>query len=755
MTTPAAAPDSAPDTAPDTAADGGAQAPTESIGVTGVTVRFGRTTALRDVSLDAHPGQVTAIVGGDGAGKSTLLRVLAGRVRAETGQVRTVERARFGYQPSTSGVWPTLTVDENLEFTGRSYGMSASDIRTRSAELLERAGLEGARRRLGHALSGGMRQKLGFVLAILHEPELVLLDEPSTGVDPVSRVELWRLISATATMRNSATGKGTTIVMATTYLDEAQRAPHVLALDSGRVLAFGTPEAIVASLPGTIYRLPDADALHDEDAGRTWRRGNERRLWVPAVDAAGAADARDARHAHEALDAGGVRTEAQDDAQGDVVLPRRHGKHSAASITSQPGAGSGPGAERAATPIARPDFEDALIALSLAAAPADDGPDPDRQESGRSGSAASTPHSAEAETPRRRSSARRRASGPEGLSAGRPGAGPGAGRPGPGRPAPGPGTESPRVAGSSPTSSAVASARHVVKTFGSTRALDDVGLEVHAGEVVGLIGANGAGKTTLLRILLGLERADEGELRLFGEPPANSSRRRLGYVPQGLGLYTTLSVRENVAFLSRVYDLPRPDLPQPLQEVRSDVVADIGLGRQRQLAFVLALAHEPELLVLDEPTSGVDPLARARLWDVIHEQADAGRAVIVTTHYLQEAEQCTRLVLLSQGRMVGTGSVGDLTRGAAAVLVTSDEWQRAFDALDRSGMPIMLSGRGIRVAGDARAPGGVERLRERVLDALRGIRVDVRPVPATLEETMVLLDHDADDAHDAARGTAA
>jgi ABC-2 type transport system ATP-binding protein len=732
MTTPDTAPGAETDTAPgtetDTAPGPGTQTPADPIGITAVTVRFGRTIALRDVSLDAHPGQVTAIVGGDGAGKSTLLRVLAGRVRAETGQVRTVERARFGYQPSTSGVWPTLTVDENLEFSGRSYGMSAADIRSRSAELLERAGLEGARRRLGHALSGGMRQKLGFVLAILHEPELVLLDEPSTGVDPVSRVELWRLISATATMRNPATEKGTTIVMATTYLDEAQRAPHVLALDGGRVLASGTPDAIVASLPGTIYRLPEADAPDDEDAGRrTWRRGNERRLWVPAVDA---------RHAGDALDAGRVRTLAPDDAQADGVPLRRHGKHSAGATASQPATGSGFGAEPAATPIARPDFEDALIALSLAAAPADETPAPGRQEPGRSGSGASTPLSAEAETPRRRSSARRRAW--RAVGAGRPDPGPGIGRPG--------------AAGSSPTSSAVASARHVAKTFGSTRALDDVGLEVHPGEVVGLIGANGAGKTTLLRILLGLERADEGELKLFGEPPANSSRRRLGYVPQGLGLYTTLSVRENVAFLSRVYDVPRPDLPQPLQEVRSDVVADIGLGRQRQLAFVLALAHAPELLVLDEPTSGVDPLARARLWDVIHEQADAGRAVIVTTHYLQEAEQCTRLVLLSQGRMVGTGSVGDLTRGAAAVLVTSDEWQRAFDALDRSGMPIMLSGRSIRVAGGALAPGGVDRLGERVLEALRGIRADVRPVPATLEETMVLLDRDADEA---ARGTTA
>ncbi|GAB3801910.1 hypothetical protein GCM10028798_18330 [Humibacter antri] len=260
------------------------------------------------------------------------------------------------------------------------------------------------------------------------------------------------------------------------------------------------------------------------------------------------------------------------------------------------------------------------------------------------------------------------------------------------------------------------------------------------GEVVGLIGANGAGKTTLLRILLGLESADDGETALFGAPPSNASRHRLGYVPQGLGLYTTLSVRENVAFLSRVYDVPRPALPEPLSDVRSMVVGEIGLGRQRRLAFLLALAHEPELLVLDEPTSGVDPLARARLWDVIHEQAESGRAVIVTTHYLQEAEQCTRLALLSQGRMVGSGTVDDLTRGAVAVLVTCDDWQRAFDVLDRSGLPIMLSGRSIRVAAAGEA--GADALRTRVLRALGGIHARVEPVPATLEETMVLLDRD-------------
>jgi ABC-2 type transport system ATP-binding protein len=172
--------------------------------------------------------------------------------------------------------------------------------------------------------------------------------------------------------------------------------------------------------------------------------------------------------------------------------------------------------------------------------------------------------------------------------------------------------------------------------------------------------------------------------------------------------------------------------------VRSSLVSDIGLGRQRQLAFALALSHAPELLVLDEPTSGVDPLGRARLWDVIHAQAEAGRAVIVTTHYLQEAEQCTRLVLLANGRLVGSGRVADLTRGTSAVLVRSEDWQRAFDVLDSSGLPIMLTGRDIRVAG---TPAAV------VQDALAGIPATVTSVPPTLEETMVLLDREHDREH--------
>ncbi|MBN9177521.1 MAG: ABC transporter ATP-binding protein [Microbacterium sp.] len=287
----------------------------------------------------------------------------------------------------------------------------------------------------------------------------------------------------------------------------------------------------------------------------------------------------------------------------------------------------------------------------------------------------------------------------------------------------------PQPASAAATGAALAAGRNVTRRFGAHLAVDDVSVEVAPGEIVGLIGANGAGKTTFLRCLIGLDTPDGGEVQLFGAPPSSGARERLGYVPQGLGLYRTISVDENAEFFSRVYRVPEPALPASLAAVHRDAVGAIGLGRQRQLAFALALAHEPELLVLDEPTSGVDPLSRARLWDIVHAQADAGVGVIVTTHYLQEAEQCTRLALLSQGRLVGTGSVVELTAQARATLVETDDWQRAFAVLSAAGLPTMLSGRAIRVAGSTP---------DEVRAALGGIPASVAEVPPTLEEAMVL-----------------
>ncbi|HEX9978683.1 MAG TPA: ABC transporter ATP-binding protein [Acidimicrobiia bacterium] len=244
-------------------------------GLAEVTVRLGATTALDRVSLGVDPGVVAVVVGGDGAGKTTLARTLAGLVAVSAGAVsRPV--GRVGYQPAGSGVWPDLTVTENLSFVASAFHIGAAPAARRMAALLEATGLGAARDRLGANLSGGMRRKLGVAMALLAEPEMVVLDEPTTGVDPVSRYELWRLVSQTA-------AAGAAVVMTTTYLDEAERAGTILALEAGRTLAAGTPEEVRGSLRGAVYAVDRAS-----QANHQWRRGAAWRIWTEGSPPAGA-----------------------------------------------------------------------------------------------------------------------------------------------------------------------------------------------------------------------------------------------------------------------------------------------------------------------------------------------------------------------------------------------------------------------------------------------------------------------------------
>jgi len=235
-------------------------------------VRYGDKLALDHVTFRAVPGRVSAVVGGDGAGRTTLLRCLAGALAVTSGRVRLPPPLRIGYLSAGSGTYPDLTVDENLAFRATAYQLPAAVARERSAGLLERAGLSGARDRLAGRLSGGMRQKLGVIASMLHQPDLLVLDEPTTGVDPVSRADLWWLIA-------QAAANGAAVVFATSYLDEAERAVSVLALDDGRALASGTPEEIIAAMPGTL-RVSDARP-EGEARRRAWRRGGRWRIWDP------------------------------------------------------------------------------------------------------------------------------------------------------------------------------------------------------------------------------------------------------------------------------------------------------------------------------------------------------------------------------------------------------------------------------------------------------------------------------------------
>jgi len=243
-----------------------------TFGVHGAQVSFRGVPALAGVSVQVEPGSVVAVVGGDGAGKTTLLRSVVGEVRLDRGTVAAPDAAGIGYLPATAGCWGALTVVQNLDFVGGVFGLTGSGLKQRRDAVLARAGLADVPHRPAAQLSGGMRRKLGFAMAVLHSPRLLVLDEPSTGIDPVSRVDLWRLVS-------EAAAAGTAVLLATTYLDEAERASHLLALDRGRMLATGSPADVVGSLPGAVTRCPAP--RRPEWA---WRRGHElHEYWPPGA----------------------------------------------------------------------------------------------------------------------------------------------------------------------------------------------------------------------------------------------------------------------------------------------------------------------------------------------------------------------------------------------------------------------------------------------------------------------------------------
>ena len=240
--------------------------------VRSATVRFGHTVALDDVTVEVPGGSVVAVVGGDGAGKSTLLRALAGEVRLDSGTIEAPPKQRLGYLPASAGSWAALTVTQNIDFVAGIYGLAGEELAARRAELLDRASLTPVADRLAAQLSGGMRRKLGFTMAIVHQPALLILDEPSTGIDPVSRIDLWRLVS-------EAAASGTAVLMSTTYLDEAERAAHLVVLDSGRILVQGSYDQIRAGFSGVVTQT--GEPVRPEWA---WRRGRVQHEYWPGAD---------------------------------------------------------------------------------------------------------------------------------------------------------------------------------------------------------------------------------------------------------------------------------------------------------------------------------------------------------------------------------------------------------------------------------------------------------------------------------------
>ncbi len=550
--------------------------------------------ALAGIDVTVAGGRITGLLGPDGAGKTTLMRLVAGLLLPDAGQVRVLGhdtrdaaasvQADLGYMPQRFGLYEDLTVRENLDLYANLQGLHAHARRVRFDELLALTALGPFDQRRAGDLSGGMKQKLGLACALLRTPRLLLLDEPTVGVDPISRQELWNIVQSLREQK-------VTVLVSTAYLDEAEFCDDIILLHDGSLLAQRTPDAFKAPLAGHGYRVR-ADGVP--------RRTLQARLQARE----GVLDA--------IVEADDVR----------VVLSG-----------TEPLAAQG----ETWTP-APPRFEDAFVSLLR------DTIDPES--------------------------------------------------------APG-GQRVPAKAAEAGSADTVASGALAIKVqglrrfFGDFEAVRGIDFEVRRGEVFGLLGANGAGKSTTFRMLCGLLPASAGTLQVAGADlrtaPA-SARGRIGYVAQRFALYGQLTVAQNLRFFASAYGLRghrrRERLAWALSDFRLQDRADTSAGtlppgyRQR-LALACALMHEPSILFLDEPTSGVDPLTRRAFWKRINRVAAEGVTVLVTTHFMDEAEYCDRLVLMSLGEILATGSPSEIRARAGDADHPSPSMQEAFIRLVR------------------------------------------------------------------------
>ncbi|MGZ4970481.1 MAG: ATP-binding cassette domain-containing protein [Methylobacter sp.] len=529
--------------------------------------------ALDQVALQIAPGTVSALVGPDGAGKTTLIRLLCGLLMPDSGTLEVLGmdirvdsqtiQSRIGYMPQRFGLYDDLTVQENLDLYADMHGINMDSRRQRYPHLMDMTGLGRFTGRLAGQLSGGMKQKLGLACTLVRSPDLLLLDEPTVGVDPLSRRELWNII------HHLVRDEKLTVLMSTAYLDEAENCDQAIVLSQGKVLTHGHPKILSQTAAGKVFLIqPEQGQL-------------ARNLQARLLDHAEVADA---------LPEGGwVRTVLRE------VPPEE--KELKLNGASYPTATQAP-----------PNFEDGFMLLL--------------QKARISEGAVRT------------------------LKLGK--------------------------TFNSSTGEIVIEVRDLVRRFGEFTAVDHVSFDVKRGEIFGLLGPNGAGKTTTFRMLCGLLAASSGSLRVIGQDlrfAGASARQRIGYVAQKFALYGQLSVTENLDFFASAYGLHgkrrRERLDWAMQQFELSALMHtpserLPGGYRQRLAMAAALMHEPEVLFLDEPTSGADPLARRDFWRRITGLAEQGVTIVVTTHFMEEAEYCDRVVIQDAGRLLAQGTPAEI-----------------------------------------------------------------------------------------------
>ena len=545
-------------------------------------------TALDDVSFAVEPGSLTAIVGPDGAGKTTLLRVICGLVEPDGGtmevlgtNVRKSPQAvqdRIGYMPQKFGLYEDLSVQENLDLYADLHGVSRDERCKVYPRLMEMTQLGSFTQRLAGKLSGGMKQKLGLACTLVRAPKLLLLDEPTVGVDPLSRRELWEIVFKLVKQ------DALTVIVSTSYLDEAERCQYAVVMHAGKVLAQGPPEEVTVQAKGRTF-------VTTAPSGMLPRSLQARLFALPGiVDAV--------------PEAGQVR----------IVRDRADG--STLSV-------DGSDVSLSAVP---PRFEDGFMILFSK------------------------------------------------VTDGRP--------------------RNTITVKDAPAGDSVAvEVDDLVRTFGDFVAVDHVSFKVRRGEIYGLLGPNGAGKSTTFRMLCGLLPASEGALRVAGSDLRTArarAREKLGYVAQKFSLYGDLSIDDNLEFFANAYGLGKQKRCERIawakEQFELGPFSELPSGRlpggfKQRLAMAAALLHEPEILFLDEATSGADPLARREFWGRITALAEHGVTVIVTTHFMEEAEYCDRIIILDAGRALAEGTPAQVRAKGGIETEAAATMEEAFIAI--------------------------------------------------------------------------
>jgi len=548
--------------------------------------RFGDTEALTDLTATVDAGRLTGLVGPDGAGKTTLLRLVAGLLRPDQGRVtvaghdtvRDVDRLQriIGYMPQRFGLYEDLSVTENLRLYAELRGLEPSQRAATFDKLLGFTRLEPFVRRRAGQLSGGMKQKLGLACALMARPQVLLLDEPSVGVDPISRRELWAMVGELA-------DEGMAVIWSTAYLDEAEGCDSVLLLNEGRALFDGPPGDLTRRLDGRSFFVR---GVH----------GDRRALLTELLEFEAIRDG--------VIQGDRLRLVTADDGSDPAV----RGRVEAAGGRLEP------------TPAR---FEDGFVDL-LGGSPG-----------GRSAIAERT-----------------------------------------GR------VESER--------GVMVECDRLTRRFGDFTAAGDISFQVRRGEVFGLLGPNGAGKSTTFRMLCGLLKPSSGSARVVGldlAGSASAAKRELGYMAQKFSLYGLLSVRQNLDFFSGAYGLRKRTRRERVEEMIEVFALEryldaspetLPLGYKQRLALACALMHRPSVLFLDEPTSGVDPLTRREFWSHITGLVGNGVTVLVTTHFMDEAEYCDRVALIHRLRLIALDTTENLKARVADDELTSPTMEDAF-----------------------------------------------------------------------------